>query len=86
MGLGLLVLMGLIGGAAQWLLTEAWASAQVSAIAPYSYAGLLWAALLGWLVWGDLPGPAMGLGALLIVGAGLAILRAERPGRQKDKQ
>ena len=84
--LGLLILMGLIGGGAQWLLTEAWASAQVSAIAPYSYAGLLWAALLGWLVWGDLPGPAMGLGALLIVGAGLAILRAERPGRQKDKQ
>jgi hypothetical protein len=81
--LGLLILMGLVGGAAQWLLTEAWASAQVSAIAPYSYAGLLWAALLGWLVWGDVPGPAMGLGALLIVGAGLAILRTERGGKGK---
>jgi len=29
--------VGLVGGVAQWMLTEAWASAQVSSVAPYSY-------------------------------------------------
>jgi drug/metabolite transporter (DMT)-like permease len=73
----LLVLVGLVGGAAQWLLTEAWASAQVSAVAPYSYSALLWSVLVGWVVWGDAPGLSMLVGALLIVGAGLFILRRE---------
>jgi len=84
--LGLLVLTGLVGGCAQWLLTEAWASAQVSAIAPYSYSGLLWSALLGWLFWGDAPGLAMLLGAVLIVGAGLAILRQDMLRRRQAER
>jgi drug/metabolite transporter (DMT)-like permease len=75
--LGLLIMVGLIGGSAQWLLTEAWASAQVSAIAPYSYSALLWSAGLGWLVFGDLPGLAMLAGSGLIVAAGLYILHRE---------
>ncbi len=75
--LGLLIMVGLVGGCAQWLLTEAWASAQVSAIAPYSYSALLWSVGLGWLVFGDLPGLAMLAGSGLIVAAGLYILHRE---------
>jgi drug/metabolite transporter (DMT)-like permease len=75
--LGLLILMGLVGGAAQWLLTEAWASAQVSALAPYSYSALLWSMAFGFLAFGDLPGPAMLAGSVLIVAAGLYILHRE---------
>ncbi|TCZ55128.1 DMT family transporter [Roseicella aquatilis] len=75
--LGLLVLVGLVGGCAQWLLTEAWASAQVSAVAPYSYSALLWSVGLGWVVFGDLPGVAMLGGSALIVAAGLYILHRE---------
>ncbi|MBK1658736.1 DMT family transporter [Paracraurococcus ruber] len=75
--LGLLVLVGLVGGCAQWLLTEAWASAQVSAVAPYSYSALLWSVGLGWLVFGDLPGLGMVAGSALIVVAGLYILHRE---------
>lgn len=82
----LLVLVGLIGGCAQWLLTEAWASAQVSAIAPYSYSALLWAMLLGWVVFGDVPGLAMLGGAGLITGAGLFILRREMVRRRRAEQ
>ncbi|MBL6456237.1 DMT family transporter [Belnapia sp. T6] len=73
----LLVVMGLIGGAAQWLLTEAWASAQVSALAPYTYSGLLWSVLFGFIAFGDLPGPSMLAGGVLIVAAGLYILHRE---------
>jgi drug/metabolite transporter (DMT)-like permease len=79
----LLILVGLVGGAAQWLLTEAWASAQVSAIAPYSYSGLLWSILLGWMVFGDVPGLAMLGGSALIVVAGLYILHREMVRRRE---
>jgi drug/metabolite transporter (DMT)-like permease len=75
--LGLLVLVGLVGGVAQWLLTEAYASAQVSALGPYSYAALVWSIALGWLVWGDAPSASMLAGAALIVVAGLYILHRE---------
>ena len=75
--LGLLVLVGLIGGIGQVLNTEAFASAQVSSLGPYTYTGLLWAALLGWAVWGEAPGIAMLAGSALIVGAGLVVLRSE---------
>lgn len=83
--LALLVAVGLVGGAAQWMLTEAWASAQVSAVAPYSYSALIWAMLLGWLVWGDVPGLAMLAGSALIVAAGLYILHRELVRRRMGK-
>ena len=75
--LGLLVLVGLIGGIGQVLNTEAFASAQVSSLATYTYTAVLWAALLGWAVWGEAPGIAMLAGSALIVGAGLVVLRSE---------
>ena len=82
--LALLILMGLVGGAAQWLLTEAWASAQVSSLAPYSYSALLWSVLFGWVAFGDVPGVSMLAGGALIVAAGLYILHRELV-RQRDK-
>jgi drug/metabolite transporter (DMT)-like permease len=59
------------------LLTEAWASAEVSALAPYSYSSLLWAILFGWLAFGDVPLVLTLAGALLIVVASLYILHRE---------
>lgn len=75
--LGLLLAMGLVGGVGQVLNTEAFASAQASSLGPYTYSGLLWAGLLGWLVWGEAPGAAMLAGSALIVGAGFLVLRGE---------
>ncbi|WP_233553429.1 DMT family transporter [Teichococcus wenyumeiae] len=73
----LLVGVGLVGGIGQLLSTEAYASAQVSSLGPYTYTALLWAALFGWVFWGDVPGVTMLLGAALIVTAGLYILQRE---------
>lgn len=72
-----LVGVGLIGGIAQVMLTEAYASAQVSALGPYSYTSILWSVLLGWLIWGDAPSWATIAGAVLIVASGLYILHRE---------
>ncbi|MCX7932623.1 MAG: DMT family transporter [Rhodovarius sp.] len=73
----LLLAVGLVGGIAQVLLTEAHASAQVSATGPLAYTSMLWAMLLGFLVWGDLPSLSMLAGAGMIVAAGLYILHRE---------
>jgi drug/metabolite transporter (DMT)-like permease len=75
--LALLVLVGLVGGVAQIMLTEAYASAQVSALGPFSYSSILWAVALGWVVFSDAPGWSTLAGAALIVVSGLYILHRE---------
>lgn len=79
----LLLAIGAVGGVAQVLLTEAYASAQVSALGAFSYSGILWAVLLGLLVFGDVPTGWTVLGAALIVLAGLHIMRREMRGSPK---
>ena len=46
-------------------------------IVPFEYTMLLWGILLGFLVFGDLPGVAALTGAVIIIGAGLFILVRE---------
>lgn len=55
------------------LITQGFRIGPASVVAPFDYAGLLWASLLGWLVWRDAPGLNDCLGALFIVGSGLYI-------------
>ena len=50
----------------------------VSFIAPFRYTGLIWALLLGWLVFGDWPVPLTLIGAGIIVATGLFTLLRER--------
>jgi drug/metabolite transporter (DMT)-like permease len=73
----ILVAIGVIGGIAQVMLTEAYASAQVSSLGAYSYTGILWAVLLGWIAFGEAPGWPTLLGSGLIVLAALYILHRE---------
>ncbi|MFL1461253.1 DMT family transporter [Roseococcus sp. DSY-14] len=72
-----LLVIGLVGGVAQVLLTEAYASAQVSALGAFSYSGILWSVAFGLVVFGDRPSAWTLAGAALIVGAGLLIMRHE---------
>ncbi|WP_299781014.1 DMT family transporter [uncultured Roseobacter sp.] len=50
----------------------------VSFIAPFRYTGLIWALVLGWLVFGDWPSTLTLLGAGIIVATGLFTLYRER--------
>ena len=78
--LGLLVLCGLVAGTAQYCLTAAYSAAPVSVIGPFNYSALIWAALWGYLVWGDLPSESTLWGAPLVVASGLYIwYRETRP-------
>lgn len=50
----------------------------ISFVAPFRYTALLWAIVLGFLVFGDVPDAAMIAGATIIVGSGLYTLYRER--------
>ena len=72
-----LALIGVIGGAAQLILTQAFRMAPVSLLTPFEYVAMLWAVLFGWLFWRELPDPYFYAGAPLVVAAGLYILHRE---------
>ncbi len=75
--LALLLGIGLIGGMSQWLVIQAFRQAPPSSLSPFSYIGLVWAMVWGWLVWGDLPTLQLLAGAALVVAGGLYILHRE---------
>lgn len=51
---------------------------EVSHSAPFRYTGLVWALVLGLVLFGEWPGPLTLIGAAVVVGAGLFALRRER--------
>jgi drug/metabolite transporter (DMT)-like permease len=61
-----------------FLLTVSMRGGEMSLIAPFRYAGLLYALLLGYLVWGDVPNLLACIGIALVVAAGLYVLHNER--------
>lgn len=74
----LLLAVGVFGGLAQFAVFEAARAVPASVLATLEYSALLWAFLLGFVVWGDIPVPAVLSGALLIAGAGILLLVTER--------
>lgn len=58
---------------------------EVSLVGPFRYAILLWALIVGYLVWGDVPDWLVISGMMLITLAGLVVFRAEirRPSAAK---
>ncbi|WP_245298816.1 DMT family transporter [Pseudotabrizicola sediminis] len=73
--LALLFLLGVVATAAHMLVTRALKLADASVVAPLQYSLLVWGVVFGFLVFGDVPAPAMLIGALLIVASGLIVLR-----------
>lgn len=73
--LALLFLLGVVATAAHMLVTRALKLADASVVAPLQYSLLVWGAAFGFLVFGDVPAPAMLIGAFLIVVSGLIVLR-----------
>jgi drug/metabolite transporter (DMT)-like permease len=81
---GMIAACALIQTTASLLQIEAYRFAEVSFLAPFRYVVLLFAALLGFLVWGDVPTWNVALGGLVIVGSGLFIWHRERLLRKRS--
>jgi drug/metabolite transporter (DMT)-like permease len=75
--LWIIAAIGLIGALAQIALTHAFRLGEASQIAPLEYAGLLWVVLLDLAIWQVLPDGMTWLGAAIIVGSGLYLIRRE---------
>ncbi|MEN8838805.1 MAG: DMT family transporter [Celeribacter marinus] len=77
---GLMALIGLIGTFAQLTMIQAYSTAEASAVAPFSYAGLITASLWGVVIFDTWPDRYTVLGALVIVSAGLYVWHRETRG------
>ena len=76
-----LVLMagtGVLAGIGQFAMFEGMRRAPVSVLAPFEYTSLIWAFALGYLIWSDVPGSNVFVGAALIFSAGMIIIARER--------
>lgn len=79
----LMVLVGLVSMLCFVSVNRALRFAQASVLAPFQYTAIVWAVLLGWLVWGDMPTPAMWAGiGLIVASGGLVWLRERRAGQR----
>ncbi|MGE0121077.1 MAG: DMT family transporter [Dongiaceae bacterium] len=78
MGWAMMAASGLLHGLAHYLVTRAFALAPAAVLAPYNYAQLVGASLIGYAAFGHLPdGWTIG-GAVIIVAAGLYVAYRER--------
>lgn len=75
---GVFFALGALGIAAHLCLIRAFALAQASLLAPFNYTKLIWAAVLGYLVFGDVPSLNTLAGCVVIVGAGCYVIWRER--------
>ena len=80
--LSLLALLGVVAMVAHVCVNRSLKLADAATVAPFQYTLLFWGIVFGWLVFDDLPRPAMLVGAAIIIGAGLFIFfREQRLGR-----
>jgi drug/metabolite transporter (DMT)-like permease len=71
-------LVGCVGMAALFGVNRSLKVAPASIVVPYQYTIIVWAIVFGYLVFGDVPGPATLVGAAIIVAAGLFIFFREQ--------
>ena len=81
-----LIALGLLGGAAQWLMTESLRVADTGVVMPIDFCKLLWTALFGYLFFTQIPDIFVWIGGAVIFGSALYIayreqqVKRERPG------
>ena len=69
--------MGFLGALGHYLMIKAYEIAPASLLAPFDYTALIWATILGFVMFGDLPDTWTVLGAVIIMSSGLYLIRRE---------
>ena len=75
---GLLITAGAIGAVAQILVTSSYRFGAASMLAPFDYTSMIFAVLIGWLIFSELPTLVMILGSTLVIAGGALIIWRER--------
>ena len=83
---GILLLAGLLGGFGQIFLTTAYKYSEASIVAPFEYISILFAIVLGYFVFGELPTLTVLVGSLVVISAGILIIwREHRLGVERTR-
>lgn len=74
--------IGLLGVVAHFMMIRAAEGAPVSLLAPFNYTKLIWATILGYYIFGHVPGMHVLAGTVIIVASGLYVLWREQHARR----
>jgi len=74
----LILVIGVLASVGHFLLIKAYDHANATLLAPFTYSALIWAILLGWLVFDDFPDGGSLVGMGIIVLAGLYLVNRQR--------
>jgi drug/metabolite transporter (DMT)-like permease len=77
-----IVFNGVSNAVGQYWWTRALHLAPASAVAPFFYLSLVWASILGFAIWGDVPTIPLAIGSAVVVASGLFLLWRESNTRQ----
>ena len=70
-----LAISGVLG---QYAITEAFKRSDASVVAPFDYTSLIWGITFDAMIWHTLPDRMMLMGAAIIIGSGLYLIRREQ--------
>jgi len=73
-----LIAIGVLGGVSHIFLTESYRFAPASALAPFDYTAMVWAFVLGYVMFDEKPTTWVFLGAFIVAAAGLFVIWRER--------
>jgi drug/metabolite transporter (DMT)-like permease len=76
--LAALIATGILGGLAHLLLTESYRLAPASLVAPFDYTAMIWAFVLGYFFFDEIPSHYVYVGSIIVAGAGLYVIWRER--------
>ncbi len=76
--LAALVSIGIIGGLAHIILTSSYRYAPASLVAPLDYSSMIWAFLLGYAMFGEVPTVYIFVGGLIVTASGIFVIWRER--------
>lgn len=74
---------GVANALGQYWWTRSLHLAPTSAVVPFNYFSLVWAMILGFLIWGDLPTLPLLAGSAIVIGSGLVLLWSETSRRRR---
>ena len=75
--LGHLAFSGTLAGISSICLMTAYHRSPVTLVAPFQYTQIFWGALAGWLIWHQLPGQHLVIGAVIVALSGLFVIYKE---------
>ena len=79
----MLAMTGILGGLSHIVLTESYRYAPTSLMAPFDYTAMIWAFLIGYFVFGELPSAFVYAGSAVVVACGLFVLWREGVNRRR---